>query len=307
MTIFKTYLPLIMKSGESLYKRPGFCVGAAAGTISDAAVYTRLGLAVVGLNNFLWSSFEPEPEKLDYSYLHRYFALWFDVKQRGIPALIQFFGVPRWAQENTESGDSPIRWEYIPSFVRMIDLVVSAVPELVYVQVMNEPDNPDGYEDHYGCLGNVEKYLWIMRLAAEMKAKHPRLLLSIGLTTYTTDFFAAFAAAGGLAYVDQINVHFYQGWGQVDPPLLGSEFEAIRKQTDKPIWVTEANLLHDGEATPEYLDAQAIWLYRQCGIAKELEAEAFLPYALWSNWRNANIIKLPAETALADLCHKYNL
>lgn len=300
------YLPLVMKSGELLYKRPGFCVGAAVGAILDTKVYQRLGLGVVGLNNFLWSRFEPEPGQLDFEYVMSFFRVWYAAKALGIAATLAVYGVPRWAQEDAVNGDSPIRWECIPRFVEVIGLVGRMIPELVYVQVMNEPDIAEGYEDHYGCLGDVGKYLEVMRQVGVLKRRLTNLEVSVGLTTYTGQFWEDFCTGGGLEWVDQVNVHFYHGWGQVDPPQLGEEFEAIRAKTKAPVWVTEANLLHDGEVVDEYLEAQRVWIYRQCGIVRGLGAEAFMPYALVSNWRNANILDRPAEAALEGLCGAWN-
>ncbi len=297
----QVYMPIILKAPSLLLKREGFCVGASVGVILDAKVYANLGLQVVGLPNFLWSRFEPEPGQVDFDYLMSYFHVWYEAKRLGIPALVNFFGIPRWAQEDALVGDSPIRAECIGRFVEIINLVARSIGELVYVQVMNEPDNATGYEDHYGCLGDAGLYLEIMRQAYALKRDHPRLVISMGLTTYVTDFFSDFVSGGGLAFVDQLNVHFYNGWGQVNPPQFDEEIKAIRRWSQLPIWVTEANLLHDGEATPEYLAAQAAWLGRMCWIAREVGCEAYMPYALLSNWRNADILGRPAEKVLVEM------
>jgi hypothetical protein len=302
-------------------------------TVVDEA--SRLGTSWFRVPLF-WSSIEPQnttPEQYQWNpFFDAQIAL---LTSRGIRPILLLYANPGWA---ATYGMGPIDRVDIGELVQFMQAAVAhySVPpyNVKHWEIYNEIDNTDAaYADTgwWGYFGHQPE-VYLQELAAiygPMKAVDPQAQIVLGALAYdgwTTDdppgifapdFLDRFLAAGGGAYFDVMNFHYYLAfrarWEPYGTDIIGKT-TALRQKLaayglQKPIFCTETSMWSDAahggsdELQSRYV-AQVFARSRAAGLNATIWFQMFDPVDPWV-WSyglmTADVRPKPAYTAYQTL------
>ncbi len=294
-----TYLPLVNRFWNSSV--PPFGIQF-YGTLSDNRGLTEI--AEVGVRwvrmPLSWASIEREnttPEEYDWSRLDTSVIR---AEERNLQLILTIAGQPSWAAEYAMGPVYDVEdiKEFVGALVSRYDGTTPGVPEVLYFELYNEPDNADlGHAAHggWGYWGlNGDGYAALLRdLYPVVKAANPDAQLVFG--GMAMDWFIrdggpfdenfledVLAVCQGHDCFDVMNFHYYPvfRWDEYGPGIMGKA-TYIRQMmdqygfVDEPIICTEMGW--DSEASWGSTELQS--RYPAIGYIRSMAAD--LPVVIW--------------------------
>jgi hypothetical protein len=277
-------------------------------TYSDAQLLKGLGTSYLTIGNFLWSELEYNKSEYNETLFSKYKLAIDNVLGNNITPLACIHSVPDWAISTDYAT------EKFQNFAEFFGVLTSKLEGIEHWQIFNEVDSRIGFLEHYGGWGSahLKDYINLLKSIQNFRGKF-KLSVSLMMEDDST-WYADFAKYGGNDLIDYVNFHFYPHWryeygqeemvGDID--LLKKTIDKLRKAFNKPIRLTETNLLFKGLTNPAYEQMKALWIYSSSQVSDQEGLDAYLVYAYKSGWNNANFAGLPAQAAYQNICGKYN-
>lgn len=244
-------------------------------TTSDLQRMKDAGVNIATTGNLLWKNYEPEIGRYNEEYFNSYKDRVNRIISYGIEPIVIIHGAKECR---------PLTLEEIPYFINFVNKTIRELDNVKYFQIWNEPDYSLGEVDYYGCWGleYKDRFKYMMNLIDA-----PNKYISIGIAQFP-EF------TEGMKF-DILNVHYYQYW---NPSYTYNSIIPYLDKIDKPVFITEANLIKDGESNLIYEQDKCDFM-RNIYEESKNRAGALIYYSWSSGWKNANIRDLPAEQCLS--------
>lgn len=292
-------------------KSPAFGISSHWPSETVAKQIGILGARLCATDNLLWYKCQDVPNGVVHTV--EYDDVFSRLLEYRIEPIVQIFGTPYWATKEEFPFSVVANVDY---FVDFMDQFVVQHKPYRYYQIYNEVDVEPGERNYFGGWGPVyiQRYIDCLKEISYLRSAKRKFAVSLMFNEDTRSWAEAFVRLGGCKYVDHVYIHYYAYWyygydheaACVYRDDLKSVVRDAHALFDRPIFLTETNLLKKGESTPEFEQHKKDWIQMAVPAALGAGAKKVLVYAYPSSgWQNADIAGLPAEEVVKRMCEHY--